>query len=103
MNFFPRLFKAKKKKNVSLAQISFNIDHEREFKYFVRYLSNPWAIAFRNFWAGTFHGLGFLLGTALFLSSLGFVLNTVLGEIPFISDFSSALNLWLQETLKQAP
>lgn len=103
MRLFPPFFNRKKKIKSPLATITFNVDHEQEFDHFIHFLSNPWAIAFRNFWAGTFHGVGFLLGTALFLWLLSFILRSVLGEIPFFSDFSSAVDLWLQDTLNQAP
>jgi Domain of unknown function (DUF5665) len=105
MSSFPRFFQKKDQKNVKkpLVSFTFKVDNEREFRHFVRFLSNPWSIAFRNFLAGTFYGLGFLLGTALFLWLLSFILQSILGEIPFLSDFSSAFDFWLRENLNQVP
>lgn len=53
-------------------------------------------VMLRNFLAGTFNGLGFILGSAIFLTFAGFVVNAVAGEIPFFSDMAEAINLWLE-------
>jgi hypothetical protein len=80
----------------------FQVDNEKDFKKYIKYLSHPWPIAWRNFLAGTFHGLGFILGTAIFLTILGFITNKVMGELPFFSDFTEAINVWLETTLKNS-
>ncbi|QQR55064.1 hypothetical protein IPG41_00600 [Candidatus Peregrinibacteria bacterium] len=89
----------KKKSSVSVADIHFNLEKEKEFSLFIRYLSHPLSIAWRNFLAGTFQGLGILFGTALFLSLASFILKQVLGEIPFVSDFSVAIQTWMESVL----
>lgn len=53
-------------------------------------------IMWKNFLAGTFNGLGFILGSAIFLALAGFLINAIAGEIPFFSDVAEALNLWLE-------
>lgn len=60
---------------------------------------NFFSFAWRNFLAGTFHGLGFLFGTALFISVITFILNSVLGEVPFFSDFAQAIELWIESAI----
>lgn len=96
--------KSKKKSAESgsprIAHVDFYVDKEKRFKAYVNYLSNPWHVAWRNFLAGSFHGVGFILGTALFLTVAGWVLNGVLGEIPFFSDVTQAINVWLESTLE---
>lgn len=94
----PSFFK-KPGKGKAVATIQLKVDSERDFRNYVKYLSHPVHIMWRNFLAGTFHGVGFILGTALFLTILGYIVNTVMGELPFFSDFGKALNLWLQSTL----
>src|SRR3990167_4981021 len=74
-----------------IAHIDFYVNKETAFLRYVNYLSNPLHIAWRNFLAGAFHGLGFILGTALFLTMIGGLLNWMTGEIPFFTDFNQAL------------
>lgn len=78
-----------------VAHVDFLVDKERQFIRYVKYLSNPWSIAWRNFLVGTFQGVGFVLGSAVFLALVGFVTTQILGEIPFFSDFAEAINVWL--------
>ena len=93
----------KKRKPVSssprVAHINFNVEKERSFLKYVKYLSNPLHIMWRNFLVGAFQGLGFILGSALLLAIIGFITSKVLINIPFISDFGQAINLWLESTL----
>ena len=93
------VFFRKKKGSVEVAEVHFNLEKEQEFSSFIRYLSHPISIAWRNFLAGTFQGLGILFGTAIFLSILTFILKQVLGEIPFFSDFAVAIQAWMDTVL----
>lgn len=97
--FFSR--KKSNGKTVGTVKVDFKIDEQKELHQYIKYLSHPWHIMWRNFLAGTFHGLGFILGTALFLAILGFILNKVLGELPFFSDLAEAINVWLETTLEK--
>lgn len=84
----------------TVGTVTFRVDKERDFEKYVKYLSHPFHIMWRNFLAGTFHGVGFILGTALFLTAMGYITNKIMGELPFFSDFAQAINLWLQTTLE---
>ena len=64
------------------------------------YLSSPWRIMWANFLAGTMRGLGFLLGAALVIALMGFILKEVLSNIPMVGDFFKALNEWIEHTLQ---
>jgi len=90
----------KKKDPVRIANVDFNIGKEADFKKYILYLSNPVQIMWRNFLAGTFQGLGFVLGTAIFLAIMSFVLQQILGEIPFFSDVARALQFWIENNLQ---
>lgn len=81
--------------------MEFRVNKERDFANYMKYLSHPGHIMWRNFLAGTFHGLGLVIGTAVILTILAFVLNKVLGEIPFFSDFTEAINVWLDQNVNQ--
>ncbi len=83
-----------------IAHIDFYVNKETAFLRYVNYLSNPLHIAWRNFLAGTFHGVGFILGSAILLTIVGSLLNWMTGEIPFFTDFNQALNIWFEETLE---
>ena len=97
----PSLFKKNGSGKV-IATIDLKVDSEKDFRNYLKYLSHPFHIMWRNFLAGTFHGLGFILGTALFLTLLGYILNSILGELPFFSDLAEAINIWLQSTLENS-
>lgn len=99
--FFSRK-KSSSGKTVGSVKVDFKVDDQKEFEKYVKYLSHPFHIMWRNFLAGTFHGLGFILGTALFLTILGYILNSILGELPFFSDLAEAINIWLQSTLENS-
>lgn len=90
---------SKKSRSPRIAHVDFNIEKERNFVKYVKYLSNPFHIMWRNFLVGTFQGLGFVLGTALLLTVIGFVFSSFLGQISFFKDISQALDLWLNQNL----
>jgi hypothetical protein len=94
--------KPRKKTNPSprVAHVDFLVEKEKHFLKYVKYLSNPFHIMWRNFLAGTFHGLGFMLGTAILISIIGFFTSKVLGNLSFFSDFAQAVNIWLDSTLE---
>lgn len=72
-----------------------------ELQEFTNYLSSPWRILWANFLAGTFRGLGFLLGVALVLTAVGFVLTKVLSQIPVVGEFFQAMYIWIQDAINQ--
>ena len=82
-----------------VAHVDFFVDKERTFIKYVKYLSSPLQIMWRNFLVGAFQGIGFTLGTALLLAVIGFIITKVLGNIPFFHDFSEAVSIWLENTL----
>jgi Domain of unknown function (DUF5665) len=90
-----------KKSSKALGTVTFTLRTEKDFDKYVKYLSNPWHIMWRNFLSGTFHGVGFILGTAIFLTIFAFILDKVVGEIPFFSDFAKAINVWLEQNVHQ--
>ncbi len=94
-------FLSKGSSKAKLGSVTFTLRNEREFKDYVKYLTSPWQIMWRNFLAGTAQGVGILLGTALFLTILGYITNKIMGELPFFSDFAQAINVWLQTTLEK--
>lgn len=83
-----------------ILHVEVQVERERLFKNFVKYLQNPWSIFWRNFLAGAAHGLGFILGTAILLAILTFILGKLLGFFPFLSDINEALNIWIDKTLE---
>lgn len=83
-----------------IAHVDFYVEREALFVKYVKYLSSPFHVAWRNFLAGTFHGLGFILGTALLLALMGWVLKGVVAEVPFFQDLGMAIDVWLEETLE---
>lgn len=97
----PFLSRRNKPAGKNLASITLRVENEKDFQNYLKYLSHPWHIMWRNFLAGTFHGVGFILGTALFLTILGYIVNTIMGELPFFSDLTQAINVWLQTTLEK--
>lgn len=76
--------------------IEFKVDRERDFKRYIKYLSNPFHIMWRNFLAGTFFGLGSVVGVAIVLGLVGFLLKDVLGKLPFFSELSGDATIWLE-------
>lgn len=69
-------------KNTTIAQVNFKVDKEKEFRKYVKYLSSPWQIMWRNFLVGTFQGLGFALGTALILTFFGYLFGQTIAKLP---------------------
>ncbi len=59
------------------------------------YEAKVWEILWRNFLAGSCYGVGFVIGTALFITIVTFLLNQILGKIPFFSDLARAIDLWI--------
>ena len=90
----------KKKQNTKLAQVTFKVNNEREFKKYVKYLSNPWHVAWRNFLVGAFHGLGFVIGSALLLSLFGYFVSDIFANIPVFSQFAEVVQIWMESTLE---
>lgn len=72
-----------------------------ELQEFTNYLHSPWRILWANFLAGTSRGLGFIIGVALVLSIVGFVITKILVQIPFVGDFFQAMNIWIQEVVSK--
>lgn len=72
-----------------------------ELQEFTNYLHSPWRILWANFLAGTSRGLGFIIGVALILSIVGFVMTKILIQIPFVGDFFQAINIWIQEVVSK--
>lgn len=70
-----------------------------ELQEFTNYLSSPWRILWANFLAGTARGLGFLLGVALVLTAVGFVLTQLLSQIPIVGEFFQAIYIWIQSVV----
>jgi len=91
------------KSSPRVAHVNFNVEKERSFLRYVKYLSNPVHIMWRNFLAGAFQGLGFILGSALLLALIGFVTGKILINIPIFSDLGEAINMWLETTLDAQP
>jgi hypothetical protein len=70
-----------------------------ELQEFTNYLSTPWRILWANFLAGTARGLGFIIGVALVLTIVGFIVTKVLSQIPIVGEFFQAVNLWIQNAI----
>lgn len=73
-----------------------------ELQEFTNYLHNPWRIFWANFLAGTARGLGFLIGAALVITVAGLLITKILGNIPVVGEFFQAVNVWIQNALKQS-
>jgi len=85
----------------ALREAGLNYFRKKELEEFRNYLHSPWRIIWANFLAGTMRGLGFLLGAAIVLAVLGFILKSVLVNIPIVGDFFEAVNEWIRNTLAQ--
>ena len=72
-----------------------------ELQEFTNYLHSPWRIMWANFLAGTSRGLGFIIGVSLVITLVGFVLTRVLSHMPFVGDFFTAVNIWIQSVVGQ--
>jgi len=71
----------------------------KEMDFYMEYLKSPWKLFTRSLLVGTGKGLGFFLGSAIIITILSYVLNTVLGDIPEIGTFFKNLNTWLSENI----
>jgi hypothetical protein len=80
-----------------VAHVDFQIEKEHLFINYVKYLSSPVHIMWRNFLAGAFRGLGFVLGSAILLWLIGVILDV----FPFFSDLTDAVNIWLDSFLEK--
>lgn len=74
-----------KQKNIPLKEISKKIDRIDSRIY-------PW---WKMVLMGTLHGIGAVIGAALVIAIVGFVLN-VLGYFPVIGDMAKGLKLFLE-------
>lgn len=72
-----------------------------ELQEFTNYLHSPWRIFWANFLAGTARGLGFLIGAALIITIVGFLITKILGNIPLVGEFFQAMNVWIQNAIEQ--
>lgn len=72
-----------------------------ELQEFTNYLQSPWRILWANFLAGAARGLGFLIGVALVITVVSFILSNVLSQIPVVGEFFRAINIWIQNTVNQ--
>ena len=73
-----------------------------ELQEFTNYLHSPWRILWAKFLAGTARGLGFILGVALVLTIVGFILTRVLSQIPVVGEFFQAVYVWIQSAINGA-
>ena len=87
----------KTSKEPQILQIHLNLEDERLFKRALLYLGHPASIMWRNFLAGTFHGLGFMIGTALILTLVGYILGLLHNSIPLLN----TLDIWYQEQVER--
>lgn len=63
---------------------------------YLAYLDSPWKIIWTNFYAGVAGGFGFLVGAAVVIGILGYVVKVFLSQIPFVGDFFQTFYDWLQ-------
>ena len=80
--------------------VQIHIEDERVFKRALNYLGHPGSIMWRNFLAGTFHGLGFMVGTAVILTLIGYVLGWAHESVPFLRNVVDGVNIWYQEQVE---
>lgn len=76
--------------------IAFTLENEDHLRRYLQYMASPKILFWRHFLAGSAHGLGFLLGSAIILTFISFFLGQFLAEIPFFSKFSEALDTWIR-------
>lgn len=73
-----------------------------ELEEFTNYLSSPWRILWANFLAGTARGLGFIIGVAIVIAAVSFILTRVLINLPLVGQFFQTFYAWMQHTLESA-
>lgn len=71
-----------------------------ELREFTNYLHSPWRIVWSNFLAGTARGLGFLVGAAIVLAVIGYLLKNILSKVPIVGDFFQAVEIWIEQALQ---
>lgn len=86
----------KQKNEESSKSLEVNVDADGYFAKYVKYHANPLHVIWRGFLFGTFQGLGFVVGSALLLTLLGFLIKDIISEIPIFHDLGNALNFWLE-------
>jgi len=64
---------------------------------FARYLRSPWRIAWSNFLAGLFRGLGFVIGATVLLAFLVYFLVQVLGSLPIVGEWFQYAGQFVQD------
>ncbi len=72
-----------------------------ELQEFTNYLHSPWRILWANFLAGTARGLGFIIGVAVVVTVVGFIVSRILSHIPVVGEFFQAVNFWIQQAISQ--
>ncbi len=90
----------KKTKKSNPAKIEVCFGKERTAKDFIRYISSPWRIMLYNFIAGTFSGLGFVVGVALILTIVGYVFGHFLVDMPVVGEIFARMDDWLKVNLE---
>lgn len=81
-------------------KIIFEVSDDKDLLKYAKTMIHPWPLMWRNFIAGTFHGVGFTLGTAVVLAIVGYSTSQLLDLTGFFTDFAQAINIWLETTLK---
>lgn len=96
------MFKKKKIKteNLTPVNVEFKLEKFATLTDFVRYYSSPWKIFFSNFLAGTAYGLGFIIGAAVLITVIAYILGHILVNIPIVGQFFAWLNDWLAVNLQ---
>lgn len=67
---------------------------------YLAYLQSPWKIIFHNFIAGVAYGFGFLVGAALVIGILGYIVQNVLSQIPFVGDSIAVFYNWMTHQIE---
>ncbi len=82
--------------------LTLKLSDDKDLAKYAKYMVNPWHIMWRNFVAGTFHGVGFTLGTAVVLAIVGYSTTQLLDLTGLFASFTDTVNMWLENTLKSA-
>ena len=53
-----------------------------------------------NFVAGVFYGFGFLIGAALLIAIIGYIVQNILSQIPFVGDSIEVFYKWMTEQIE---
>lgn len=86
--------------NLTPVNVEFKLEKFATLTDFVRYYSSPWKILFSNFLAGTAYGLGFVIGAAILVTVIAYILGHILVNIPIVGQFFQWLNDWLAVNLQ---